>query len=267
MKVFTQVKPTEQVVVGVSLILKGESTVTDVIQILQPLKVWNCHTTGVQIHVLTEETRTEETRRGDFNYLSAFKNTKNTKVPLTFGRFCVFVCISPTGITMMFLSRKMRSASAVVGPLAPSATIWNRVQVTRVSIRQTQDFLGAVFWQIKESEFVLLLYFMYLNLSWFNLLFLQTSSNSCFWSSLITWSQLMEAQQAVYVCLLSKHRDLIMIRSNYSRVCVTLALTLCALFLVSCFSLAAGIRMSHSASRMLPSYGVASGKPTIVPLA
>lgn len=48
---------------------------------------------------------------------------------------------------------------------------------------------------------------------------------------------------------------------------VTLALTLWALLLVSCFSLAAGIRMSQSASRMFPSYGVAFGKPTMVPLA
>lgn len=47
----------------------------------------------------------------------------------------------------------------------------------------------------------------------------------------------------------------------------TLALILWALLLVSCFSLAAGIRMSQSASRMLPSYGVESGKPTMVPLA
>lgn len=50
-------KLTEQVVVGVSLILEGESAVTDMIQIFQPLKVRNCHTPSVQIHVLTEETR------------------------------------------------------------------------------------------------------------------------------------------------------------------------------------------------------------------
>lgn len=53
----------------------------------------------------------------------------------------------------------------------------------------------------------------------------------------------------------------------YMAKCVTLALILCALLLVSCFSLAAGIKMLQSASRMLPSYGVELGKPTIVPLA
>lgn len=46
---------------------------------------------------------------------------------------------------------------------------------------------------------------------------------------------------------------------------LTFALTLCALALVNCFSLAAGMRMSQSVSRMLPSSGFALGKPMIVP--
>lgn len=33
--------------------------------------------------------------------------------------------VKPTGITRMFLSMKILSASIVVGPLAPSAMIWN----------------------------------------------------------------------------------------------------------------------------------------------
>ncbi len=49
-------------VVGVSLVFEGESTVTDVIQILQPLKVRNCHTAGVQIHVLKQGQRTQGNR-------------------------------------------------------------------------------------------------------------------------------------------------------------------------------------------------------------
>lgn len=50
-----EVKPTEQVVVGVSLILEGESTVTDMVQIFQPFKVGDGYTASVQVHVLTEE--------------------------------------------------------------------------------------------------------------------------------------------------------------------------------------------------------------------
>lgn len=43
---------TEQVVVGVSLVFEGESTITDVIEVLQPLEVRHRHTTGIQVHVL-----------------------------------------------------------------------------------------------------------------------------------------------------------------------------------------------------------------------
>lgn len=43
---------TEKMVVGVSLILEGQTTVADVVQVLQPLKVWNRNTSSVQVHVL-----------------------------------------------------------------------------------------------------------------------------------------------------------------------------------------------------------------------
>ena len=59
---------TQQVIVGVSLIFKGESTITDVVQILQPLKVGDSHTAGVQVHVLRQGGRRQghkETRRGE----------------------------------------------------------------------------------------------------------------------------------------------------------------------------------------------------------
>lgn len=46
---------------------------------------------------------------------------------------------------------------------------------------------------------------------------------------------------------------------------LTFALTLWALALVNCFSLAAGMRMSQSVSRILPSSVCALGKPMIVP--
>lgn len=48
---------TQQVVVGVSLVFEGESPVTDMVQVLQPLEVGNGHTAGVQVHVLTHERR------------------------------------------------------------------------------------------------------------------------------------------------------------------------------------------------------------------
>lgn len=50
---------TQQVIVGVSLVFEGESPVTDVVQVLQPLEVGNRHTASVQVHVLTHERRRE----------------------------------------------------------------------------------------------------------------------------------------------------------------------------------------------------------------
>lgn len=41
-------------VVGVPLVFEGQSSVADVVQILQPLEVRHGHTAGVQIHVLQE---------------------------------------------------------------------------------------------------------------------------------------------------------------------------------------------------------------------
>lgn len=43
---------TEQVVVGISLVLEGQSSIADVVQILQPLKIRHCYATSVQVHVL-----------------------------------------------------------------------------------------------------------------------------------------------------------------------------------------------------------------------
>lgn len=42
-------------IVGLSLILKGQTTVGDVVEILQPLKVGDGHTTGVDVHVGDDE--------------------------------------------------------------------------------------------------------------------------------------------------------------------------------------------------------------------
>ena len=52
-----RVRLTQQVVVGFPLVFEGESTVTDVIQILQPLEVRDGDAAGVQIHVLSRERR------------------------------------------------------------------------------------------------------------------------------------------------------------------------------------------------------------------
>ena len=43
-------------VVGLSLILEGQTTVGHVVQILQPLKVGDCDTTSVDVHVWDDET-------------------------------------------------------------------------------------------------------------------------------------------------------------------------------------------------------------------
>lgn len=53
-------------IVGVSLVFEGQSPVTDVVQVLQPLEVGNRHTAGVQVHVLTHK------RRGDNRRLVYF---------------------------------------------------------------------------------------------------------------------------------------------------------------------------------------------------
>lgn len=45
-------KLTQQVVIGVTLILEGESAVTDVVQVLQPLEVRDSHTTSVHVQIL-----------------------------------------------------------------------------------------------------------------------------------------------------------------------------------------------------------------------
>lgn len=92
-------------VVGVPLILEGQSSIADVVQILQPLKIRHGHTAGVQIHVLQGA-------------------TQQTQDPLSLCAWTVCACVSaPTGITMTLFSRKILSASGVVGPLAPSAMI------------------------------------------------------------------------------------------------------------------------------------------------
>lgn len=96
---------TEQVVVGVPLILEGQSPIADVVQILQPLEIRHGHTAGVQVHVLQ----------------GATKHTQDS-LSLCAWTVCVRVC-APTGITMTLFSRKILSASGVVGPLAPSAMI------------------------------------------------------------------------------------------------------------------------------------------------
>ena len=38
-------------VVGLPLVLEGETSVRNVVQVLQPLEVGDCHTTGVDVHV------------------------------------------------------------------------------------------------------------------------------------------------------------------------------------------------------------------------
>lgn len=46
---------TQQMVVGVPLVLEGEPTITDVVQVLQPLEVGDGDTPSIQIHVLMED--------------------------------------------------------------------------------------------------------------------------------------------------------------------------------------------------------------------
>ena len=43
---------TQQVVVGILLILEGQTTIADMIQVLEPLKVRHSHTTSVHKQVL-----------------------------------------------------------------------------------------------------------------------------------------------------------------------------------------------------------------------
>lgn len=47
---------TEKVVVWVSLIFEGKSSIADMVEILQPLKIRHSHTTSIQVHVLQETT-------------------------------------------------------------------------------------------------------------------------------------------------------------------------------------------------------------------
>lgn len=97
---------TQQVVVRIPLVLEGEPAVAHVVQVLQPLKVRDGDAPRVQVHVLgtTPQLRPEPEQNQNQ------KPEQNQKPPLT-------------GITRMSLSRKIRSASGVVGPLAPSAMI------------------------------------------------------------------------------------------------------------------------------------------------
>lgn len=46
---------TQQMIVGIPLILEGQASVTDVVQVLQPLKVGDGHATSIQVHVLEEK--------------------------------------------------------------------------------------------------------------------------------------------------------------------------------------------------------------------
>jgi len=43
---------TKQVIVGVAFILERQSAVTDVVQILQPLEVWDSHSTSINVQIL-----------------------------------------------------------------------------------------------------------------------------------------------------------------------------------------------------------------------
>lgn len=43
-------------VVGVSLIFEGQSAIADVVQVLQPLKIGDGHTSSIQVHVLFKKT-------------------------------------------------------------------------------------------------------------------------------------------------------------------------------------------------------------------
>ena len=47
---------TQEVVVGVSLVLEGETSVADVVEVLEPLKVRHCHATSICIEILTSTT-------------------------------------------------------------------------------------------------------------------------------------------------------------------------------------------------------------------
>jgi hypothetical protein len=46
---------TEEVVVGLALILEVQSSVADMVQVLQPLKVGDSHTTSVHIQIRNDE--------------------------------------------------------------------------------------------------------------------------------------------------------------------------------------------------------------------
>lgn len=50
-----RVRLTQQMVVGVPLVLECEPTITDVVQVLQPLEIGDGDTPSVQIHVLMED--------------------------------------------------------------------------------------------------------------------------------------------------------------------------------------------------------------------
>ena len=48
---------TEEMVVGVLLVLEGETTIADVVQVLEPLEVGHGHTTSVHVQILHKSTR------------------------------------------------------------------------------------------------------------------------------------------------------------------------------------------------------------------
>lgn len=52
---------TEQVVVGVPLIFKGQSSIADMVEILQPLEIRHRHTASIQVHVLQDQTSQAQT--------------------------------------------------------------------------------------------------------------------------------------------------------------------------------------------------------------
>ena len=78
---------------------------------------------------------------------------------------------------------------------------------------------------------------------------------------LLFWSLCMMIKKIKNKPTKNTHTQIIFQKSKWS----TFACTLSAFSLVSCFSPAAGTRMSHFSNSRLPSYGLAPGNPTIVP--
>lgn len=66
-------------VVGVPLVLEGQSTVADMVQVLQPLKVGDSHSTSIQVHVLNKQEMVNVYRLQHYSYDVTYRQPRAVK--------------------------------------------------------------------------------------------------------------------------------------------------------------------------------------------